>query len=152
MSSPVITDTAVKGFVVALVTGILSATFLPLGIAFAIIGFVGEPAAFKPLGLIFVAVGLVCAVVAVIFRKRGRAADERERDARISRGTAEVLEARLNPYSRVGTRNPMKLAILLAGSRQERTVYVPPTYAYEPGKQIQVAFAPDNPGNFLPLE
>jgi membrane protein implicated in regulation of membrane protease activity len=152
MSSPVITDTAVKGFVVALVSGILAVTFLPMGIAFAIIGFVGEPAAFKPLGLIFAAVGVVLALVAVVFRKRGREADEHEREARISRGTAEVLEAKLNPYSRVGTRNPMKLALLLAGSRDERTVYVPPTYAYEPGKHIEVAFAPDNPANFLPLE
>jgi hypothetical protein len=152
MSTPVITDTAVRGMVVALVTGILAVTFLPLGIAFAIIGFVGEPAAFRPLGLIFIGAGILFAVVALLARNRGRRRDDLEREARTSRASAEVLEARPNVYSRVGTRQPVKLAVSLAGGRHSRTVYAPPSFVYEPGKQIQVAYAPDDPRNFLPLE
>lgn len=146
------TDTAVKGFVVTLVTGILATTFLPLGITFAIIGFVSEPAAFKPLGLIFVAAGVVFALVAVLARRAGKRRDAEETAARTSRTTAQVLEASLNPYSRVGALSPMRLAVDLAGGRRSRTVYVPPTIGWQAGMEIEVAYAPMDPDNFVPVQ
>jgi hypothetical protein len=152
MSSPAITGTAVRGVVAALVAGILAVTFLPLGIAFAILGAAGSEEAFAPLGLSFVVAGAALGLVAWLSRRAGKRREAAETAARISRGTAQVLEARLNPYSRVGTRNPMKLAVQLAGARVERTLYVAPTTAYEPGRSIQVAFAPNDPSNFVPLE
>ena len=88
------TDTAVRGFVVTLVTGILAVTFLPLGIAFAIIGAVSEPEAF------FVArAHLRRSSGSTWPRSRSRGAartkrrDAEEAAARTSRTTARVLEA-----------------------------------------------------------
>jgi uncharacterized membrane protein YccC len=146
------TGTAVRGFVVTLVTGILATTFLPLGIAFAIIGSVSEPAAFKPLGLIFIGLGAVLAVVALLARRTAKRRDAEEAAARTSRTTAQVIEASLNPYSRVGTLNPMKLAVSLSGERRARTVYVPPTTNWQPGMEIEVAYAPMDPDNFVPVQ
>ncbi len=145
------TDTAVRGFVVTLVTGILAVTFLPLGIAFAIIGFVSEPEAFVPLGLIFAGVGVVFAVVALLWHGRGKRRDADEAAARTSRTTAQVVEASLSPYSRVGALSPMKLAIDLAGGRRTRTVYVLPTTNWQAGEAIDVAYAPMDPDNFVPV-
>jgi hypothetical protein len=146
------TDTAVKGFVVTLVTGILAVTFLPLGIAFAIIGFVAEPSAFKPLGLIFVGVGVVLVLLAMASRRRARRRDAAEESARTSRTQARVVEASLNPYSRVGSLNPMKLTVELAGGRRARTVYVPTVTNWQPGTDIDVAYAPLDPDNFVPVQ
>ena len=145
------TDTSVRGFVVTLVTGILAVTFLPLGIAFAIIGAVSEPEAFFVLGLIFAFVGIDLAIVAVVFRGRAKRRDAEEAAARTSRTSAQVVEASLNPYSRVGTLNPMKLAVDLAGGRRARTVYVPPTTNCQAGMSIEVAYAPMDPDNFVPV-
>jgi hypothetical protein len=146
------TDTDVRGFVVTLVTGILAATFLPLGIAFAIIGLVSEPEAFLVLGVIFAFVGLDMATFAFIWRARTKRRDAEESAARTSRASARVLSAKLNPYSRVGTLNPLKLSVDLGGAPRARTVYVPPTMTWHEGTAIDVAYAPENPENFVPLE
>jgi hypothetical protein len=145
------TDTAVRGFVVALVAGILAATFLPLGIAFTVIGLVSEPETFLILGPIFAFVGIDLGIVALVWRGRAKQRDEAESAARTSRTSARVLEAALNPYSRVGTLNPMKLAVELDGGRRARTVYVPPTTNWQPGMAIDVAYAPMDPDNFVPV-
>ena len=79
------TDTAVRGFVVTLVTGILAVTFLPMGIAFAIIGAVSEPEAFFLLGLIFAFVGLDLAAFA-ISGERGPSAATQRSPRRVPRG------------------------------------------------------------------
>jgi hypothetical protein len=146
------TDTSVRGFAVTLVTGILAATFLPLGIAFAIIGVAGGPDAFFLLGLIFTFVGIDMTVFAFVWRGRAKARESAESAARVSHARARVLEASINPYSRVGNLSPLKLAVELGGGRQARTVYVPPTMSWQPGSEITVAYAPDNPSNFVPLE
>ena len=147
------TDTSVRGFVISLVGGILAATSLPLGIVFVVLGLVLEDQeAFLYLGLVFVVTGLIEGGVALIWRRRAKARDAAEAAARISHTRARVLEAVLNPYSRVGTLNPMHLAVELGGGRQARKVYVPPTTNWQPGTEIQVAYAPNDPGNFVPLE
>ena len=145
------TDTAVRGFVVTLVTGILAVTFLPLGIAFAVIGAVSEPEAFFVLGIVFAFVGIDMAVIALWWRGRTRARDAAETAARTSQTSARVLEAVGNPYSRVGSLSPVKLAVELAGGRHARTVYVPPTTNWQPGMAIDVAYAPMDPDNFVPV-
>jgi hypothetical protein len=146
------TDTSVRGFVVTLVTGILAATFLPLGIAFAVIGLAGGPDAFVILGIIFAFVGLDSTVFALFWRGRAKARESAEAAARVSQARARVLEATMNPYSRVGNLSPLKLAVELGGGRQTRTVYVPASTSWQPGAEIDVAYAPDNPSNFVPLE
>jgi hypothetical protein len=146
------TDTSVRGFVVTLVTGILAATFLPLGITFAVIGLAGGPDAFLYLGVIFAFVGLDTTVLAFWWRGRAKARDSAESAARVSHARARVLEATLNPYSRVGNLSPLKLAVELGGGRQARTVYVPASTNWQPGTEIDVAYAPNDPSNFVPLE
>jgi hypothetical protein len=145
------TDTAVRGFVVTLVTGILAATFLPLGIAFTVIGLVSEPFAFLVLGVIFVFVGIDMAILALWWRGRMRRREAAESAARTSRTSARVLEAVANPYSRVGSLSPVKLAVELGGGRHARTVYVAPTTNWQPGMAIDVAYAPMDPDNFVPV-
>jgi hypothetical protein len=92
------------------------------------------------------------AVVAVLSRRAGKRREIAEAAARTSRATAQVLSAELNPYSRVGTRNPLKLAVQISGGRHARTVYVPPTTQWQPGMEIEVAFAPMDPDNFVPVQ
>jgi hypothetical protein len=145
------TDTAVRRFVVTLVTGILAVTFLPLGIAFAIIGAVSEPEAFFLLGLIFAFVGLDLATFAIWWRAQAKRRDVEESAARTSRVSARVLAADINPYSRVGTLNPVKLEVEWGSGRRARTVYVPPTTSWQPGTAIDVAYAPADPDNFVPV-
>jgi hypothetical protein len=138
------TSTAIRGFVVSLVSGILAATFIPLGIVFVFL----EP----PLGLIFLGVGVLCGLASLLTLRAGRARSAREDAARVSRGSAEVVEAKHNYYSQIGVRHPLKLTVELAGGRRTRTLYVPSHVDWKPGERIEVAFAPEEPGNFVPVD
>ena len=147
------TDTSVRGFVVSLVGGILAATSLPLGIVFLILGSTSDDGSvFRYAGIGLLAMGVVEGGVALVFRRRAKARDAAETAARISHTRARVLEATLNPYSRVGALSPMKLAVSLSGATRERTVYVPPTVGWQPGMEIEVAYAPMDPDNFVPVQ
>jgi hypothetical protein len=147
------TDTAVRGFVVTLVAGILAATSVPLGIVFVVLGLaLDDQEAFKLIGVILVVVGVVETTVALVWRRRAKARDEAESAARTSRTRARVVEAALNPSSRVGALSPMKLAVELAGGHRMRTVYVPATTNWPPGSEIDVAYAPMDPDNFVPVQ
>ncbi|WP_028063151.1 hypothetical protein [Solirubrobacter soli] len=146
------TDTAVRSLVVSLVGGILAATSIPLGIVFVVLGLVlADQEAFLYVGLFLAVTGLIEGGVALIWRRRVKAQDAAETAARISQTRARVLEAILNPSSRVGALSPMHLAVELGGGRQARKVYVPVTTNWQPGMEIQVAYAPNDPGNFVPL-
>ncbi len=138
------TSTAIEGFVVSLVSGILAATFIPLGMVFVFL----EP----PLGFIFLGVGMLCGLAALVTLRVGRARSAREEAARVSRGSAEVVEAKHNYYSQIGVRHPLKLTVELAGGRRTRTLYVPSHLDWKPGERIEVAFAPEDPGNFVPVD
>jgi hypothetical protein len=137
------TSTEIRGVVVSLVGGILAVTFIPLGIAFAFM----EP----PLGFAFVGAGVVSALVALLTFRAGRARQGREEAARVSRGTAQVVEARHNYNSRVGVRHPVKLSVELAGARRSRQLYVPSHLDWKPGEPIEIAYAPEDPDNFVPV-
>lgn len=145
MTLPILTGASIRGFVGALVGGILASTFLSLGFTFIAVG----PTA---LGISFLGVGALSAAGALLAVLTGRRDAAREDAARTARARATVLDARMRWHSRVGAHHPLRLAVSIAGTRVARTVFVLPTYSYRPGEQIQVAFAPGDPGNFLPLE
>jgi hypothetical protein len=137
------TGTWIRGFVVSLVSGILAATFIPLGILFVFF----EPS----LGFAFLGVGVVCGLAALLTHRAGRARTARDEAARTQRGTAEVVEATHNYNAHVGVRHPVKLTVELVG-RRTRTVYVPSQIVWKPGERIEVAYAPEDPDNFVPLD
>lgn len=137
------TSTAIRGFVVSLVSGILAVTFIPLGIVFAFL--------VPPLGFSFLGVGVLCALVSVLTHRAGRARSAREEAARVSRGDAVVVEVKHNYNSQVGVRHPVKVTVELAGGRRTRTLYVPSHLDWKPGERVAVAFAPDDPDNFVPV-
>jgi hypothetical protein len=141
MILPVLTSTKVHGFVTALTAAILALTFIPLGLAFP-----------GPLAFAFLVAGLGCAAVSVVAFVLCRTRDARLDAARTAQESATVLEADMRWTSRVGAHHPLRLSVHLAGRRHTRTLYVLPSYTYEPGSRIRVAFAPSNPANFLPLE
>ncbi len=138
------TSTAIRGFVVSLVSGILAVTFIPLGVVFAFM----EP----PLGFIFLGVGALCALASLLIHRAGRARNAREETARVSRGSAQVVEAKHNYNSQIGVRHPMRLTVELAGGRRSRTLYIPSHLDWKPGERIEVAFAPEDPGNIIPVD
>jgi hypothetical protein len=138
------TSTAIRGFVVSLVSGILAVTLIPLGIVFALL----EP----PLGLIFLGAGVLCALAALLTLRAGRARSAREEAARVTRGSAQVVEAKHNYHSQIGVRHPVELTVELAGGHRTRKLYVPSHIDWKPGERIEVAFAPEDPGNFVPVD
>lgn len=145
MILPILTGASIRGFVGALVGGVLAVTFLPLGLTFVFVGFTAP-------GVVFAAIGALCAAAAPLLAFTGRRDAAREAAARTGRAAAVVLEARLREHSRVGARHPLRLAVSIAGTRAMRTLYVLPSVDFTPGHSIQVAYAPENPDNFLPLE
>ena len=93
----ILTDTAVRGFVVSLVCGILAVTFVPLGIVFTILGSTTDET-FTPIGLASLAAGVLLVLAALGFRRRGRRRDALEASRRTSYAVAQVVEAVPNPY------------------------------------------------------
>lgn len=144
MSSPIRTGPAIRGFVGALVAAILAITFVPLGLTFVLVGF-------TPPGVAFLGAGALCAAAAPALALTGRRDAAREEAARTGRGAAVVPDARLRTHSRIGAHHPLRLAVSIGGTRAARTLYVLPSVDFRPGSAIEVAFAPGDPDNFLPL-
>jgi hypothetical protein len=139
---------APSNFVVTLVLGITSVTFLPLGIVFTILAVAGDmPLA---LGLALLAIGAADAAFALYLFTSGRSRSRREEAARISHGTARVVEARHNWNSQVGARHPLKLTVELGGGQHTRDLLVPSHVDWQPGQTVAVTYAPEDPANFLP--
>ena len=130
-------------FVLGLVSGITAVTFIALGVVFSIV--------FGTLGLVFLAVGVLDAIVAAVVFGRGRRGGAREEAARISYGTAQVVEAKHSYGTQVGARHPVKLTVSLAGGQHTRTLLVPSHIDWKPGAPVDVRFAPDDPANFVPV-
>lgn len=127
-------------FILGLVCGITAATFIPLGIVFAIV--------FGPMGLIFLAVGVVDAIIALVVFRRGR---DTGQAARISHGNAQVVDAQHSYGTKVGTRHPVQLTVDFGGGRYTRSLLVPGHLDWTPGETIAVRFAPDDPDNWVPV-
>ena len=142
------TSTAIRGFVITLASGILAATFIPLGIVFTILAGDEFPIA---LGLALLGVGLLSAVEALVFHRWGRRRTAAEAAARVSSARAQVITADHNWNSRVGARHPVKLTIDFGGRQHTRTLYVPSHLDWAPGEWIEVDYAHEDPANFIPV-
>jgi len=104
------TDTAVQGFVVTLVAGILAATSVPLGLVFLVLGLVADDQeTFKLIGLILIVVGAVETTVALVWRRRAKARDEAESAARTSRPGDHGLATGLGDRRRLRADGPRQL-------------------------------------------
>ena len=73
-------------FIVGLVSGITAVTFIALGVVFSIV--------FGTMGLVFLAVGVIDAIVAIVVFTRARSGGARDEAARISHGSARVVDAK----------------------------------------------------------
>jgi hypothetical protein len=129
-----------SNFLLGLVCGITAATFIPLGIVFAIV--------FGTMGLVFLAVGVVDAIIAAVVLSRGR---DRGAGDRISHGTAQVVGADHSWGTQVGSRHPVKLTVDFAGGRYTRSLLVPGHIDWKAGEVISVTYAPNDPANFVPV-
>jgi hypothetical protein len=145
---------ASPAFVPRIVAFILAIVGVSLGTAFLVVGLVGSTAdadAFKVLGAAALTVGALCGVAAVVLRGRARRLVAAEDAARVSRGAATVVEAKLQEHSRIGARHPLRLRVRLAGVERARTFWALPYALPRAGDAIEVAFDPADPGNFLPV-
>lgn len=139
--------------VARLLSGILAAVFLPLGIVFALIGLLaddvdrGEPEGFLYAGIPLALVGVGFATAFVVLTQRERA----RRARRTARATAEVVEARMN----TGVRSSGRLALALtvrfdpAGTAGTSVMW-DPMQPLRPGDRIEVLYDPAEPSSFEP--
>ena len=142
---------------VRIVAGILAIVFLSLGIVFLILGLATDtPDAdgFRATGGAIFAAGIVAATIFTLLHRRGAA--ERRRRQQGARAYAEIVEARLHQYTRVGVMLTYTLTIRypdagLGESSFTRTVLVPPTLALKTGERVEVQYDPADPGNFEPV-
>ncbi|MDA0169175.1 hypothetical protein OJ998_08775 [Solirubrobacter taibaiensis] len=130
-------------FVLGLVTGITSITFIALGVVFSIV--------FGTFGLIFLAIGLLDAAVAAFVLLGGRKRRASDEAARISHGTAQIVSADQQLHVRVNDRHPVKLTVNLAGGQYTQSLLAPAHITWQPGEPVDVRYAPDNPANFVPI-
>src|SRR5689334_11401335 len=132
-----------------LLSGILAAVFLPLGVAFTIVG-AATMRTFLYVGLPFLVVGLVLAVAFLVLHRQE--AGRRKRRRAGLRTAAEVVNAEWNPGVRIGTWLTVKLTVRFpAAGTVARTVLLPPTMRLAQGGSIEVFYDPQEPSNFEPV-
>lgn len=156
MHPPPLPLASVRGFVVVLVAAILGLVFTLLGATFTILGAVLDSdasEAFGFIGPVLLAIGLVNAALAGLYRTARRRTEEERAAARTARTTATVVTSRLSGGVRVNGRHPLSLTVELAGhaGRVQGRALVFPHQAPAPGTQLEVAYAPGDPGNFVPV-
>ena len=130
-------------FIVGLVSGITAVTFIALGVVFSLV--------FGTMGLVFLAVGVIDGVVAIVVFSRARSGGARDEAARISHGSAQVVDAKHSWGTQIGTRHPVKLTVQLSGGTYTRSLLIPGHIDWQPGATVDVKFAPDDPANFVPV-
>jgi hypothetical protein len=145
----------VRGFVAPLVILILAAVFVPLGIAYLVIGLAGGPDAFTALGVVFAAVGLAFLAGGLLLRGRARRVAREGEAKRTGKAKATVVGVELNPYVRIGSLVTVRLTVRFApigrhADEFSRRLHVSPLQRLEPGLEIDVLYDPEDPGNFLP--
>ena len=136
-----------------LLTGILAAVFLPLGIVFAVIGLVaddvdrGDPKAFLYLGIPLALAGAALAVAFVVLSRK-----ERERKARrTAQASAEVLAANINHGVQLNAKRQLELTVRFpAAGELSGTFFWFPSIPI--GDRIDVRYDPDDPANFEPVD
>ena len=136
-----------------LVSGILAAVFLPLGLVFTVIGLVaddvdrGEPAGFLYVGLPLALAGVGFAIAFALLTRRAR----RRKARRTQRASAEVVDAHLNTGVRSSGKFALRLTVRFdpAGTRTT-TVMWNPLIPIQAGDRIEVLYDPADPANFEP--
>lgn len=139
--------------VARLLTGILAAVFLPLGVVFTLIGLLaedvdrGEPEGFLYAGLPIAAVGAAFAIAFVVLMRRERG----RRARRTQQASAEVLEASINHGVQLNTKRQLTLTVRFpaAGEVTGKFFWYP---SIPVGEQIEVRYDPDEPANFEPVD
>ena len=139
--------------VARLLTGILAAVFLPLGVIFSLIGLLaddvdrGTPEGFLYAGLPLLAVGAGFAIAfATLVRREGQ-----RRARRTARATAEVVEARMNTGVRSSGKFATRLTVRFdpAGTVSTQVMW-DPMQPLQPGDAIEVVYDPGDPASFEP--
>ena len=136
-----------------LLTGILAAVFLPLGIVFTIIGLAaddvdrGSPEGFLYAGLPLAAVGVAFAVAFVVLMRQARGRKAR----RTQRASAEVLDASINHGVQLNAKRQLTLTVRFpaAGEVTGKFFWYP---SIPVGERIDVMYDPDEPANFEPVD
>jgi hypothetical protein len=144
--------TPTRSIAAVLVAAIVALVLFLLGVAYLAIGLAGGPHAFTVLGAVLVATGLVLDGVWLRLRTRARAAGERESAARRARTRATVVAVEPHPYIRVGSLVTVTLTVRTSAGELSRRLRLSPFTRLDPGAQIDIAYDPDEPGNFRPLE
>jgi hypothetical protein len=144
--------TPARGIAAVVVDAILALVLSLLGVAYLAIGLAGGPEAFIALGAVFVAAGLVLDGVWLFLRARARAAGERDGAARRGRTGAIVVAVQPHPYIRLGSLVTVTLTVRTSAGEFARRLHVSPLTRLQPGGQIEIAYDPDEPTNFRPLE
>ena len=137
-----------------LLSGILAAVFLPLGLVFTVIGLAadeadsGSPEDFLMIGLPFLATGVALAAVFGVLTGRARAARRRRREG--ARTQAQVVHAFLHAGVRAGVLLTYDLTVTFpaAGGEVTQRVMIPPNVQLAPGDLVEIAYDPAEPANF----
>src|SRR3954447_26672680 len=127
-----------------LLSGIFAVTFLPLGIAFTVVGLVvdhpdrGRHEAFIYVGAPLCVLGFAAAVVCLVSGRREAARRRRRRAG--TRTAAEVVRADIMQGVRVGSSLAVKLTVRLGGETVTRTVLRSPWEPVRVGERIEVVY------------
>jgi len=128
--------------VARLLSGILAAVFLPLGITFAILGddFAGIGAL-----LLAVGVGMLALFGWLVMRERSR------RARRTAQASAEVVDARINHGVQLNAKRQLMLTVRFpaAGEVSGKFFWYP---SIPVGERIDVRYDPDDPESFEPVD
>jgi hypothetical protein len=137
-------------------SGILAATFLPIGVVFTLVGLLdkhpdrGSAKAFVYLGIPFLIAAVACSTVFLVLSRR-EAARRRVRRAGL-RASAEVVRADFNWKVRINGRPTLRLTVRLPGQDTVSGTFLAgngPLPA--PGGRIDVLYDPADPSNFEPV-
>lgn len=151
MTDPlVLTDTDVRAKLVGLIGGILGLVGVMLGAHFLVAGLAGLPP-FRTLGAIALVLGLLAGTAGALAARRVRLRAAAEATARTRQAVARVRACEVQTYSRVGTRNPVRIEVEVDGQAVRRTVYANPGVTLAPGEDVPVMVDPARPRNFVPL-
>ena len=138
-----------------IVTGILAATFVPLGVVFTLIGLLaddvdrGSPEAFAYVGIPFLVAGIACAATFFVLWRRERARRARRRAG--LRATAEIVSADVNWHVRVNGRPSMRLTVRFGDNTVTGTFLAGGSNRVAAGEPIDVLYDPGEPANFEPV-
>ncbi len=146
--------------VIRLLTGILAAVFLPLGVVFVVIGLLvdhpdrGKPEDFVYIGAPFAVVGAALAVTFVVLWRRE--AGRRRRRRQGLRTGAEVVRAELDWRVRVNGRPMLRLTVRLPGAISGDGIVSGAFISRDgslpaAGARIDVLYDPAEPSNFEPV-